>query len=406
MAFDNTASQGRKRLTRTRSRTGLARDLLKTQSKLLGGPRFRAAGPPEPDIFEGMWDLLRSALDRIWSRSRSGSGGGGAAPGGGQEAGQGPQGQGGGEQAQGPPPEQRPVLTEESQALLQRMHRIEKRIGLLSDTERWAFEDTLLSELRKPKNATLVKAFQESRATMPLVWQSVANAQERESFRERPHDALRLEAQEKAMIVDAIQAADIKERQAATPRRQPSEENRQRWERQVPPPAPPRVPSPEPSPRPSFQDPRANEPLDAHSADAARRRSDATVSPSPGEEHDAHGFNVAETERALRASAAQLTPLQSVDHTGRTDWPLGAPVSSLPDEIGMAFSTPGDSTYPVSPLLSPTGLDIANDRSFLRSPSPTPTQSTGDGPSHAHSPKPVRQNSTSNGGQSKAVRGR
>ncbi|WP_329349556.1 hypothetical protein OG226_19105 [Streptomyces sp. NBC_01261] len=403
MAFDNTASQGRRRLTRTRSRTGLARDLLKTQSKLLGGPRVRAAGPPEPDIFEEMWGLLRSALDRIWGRSRSGSGDGGAAPGGGQGTGQGPQGQGGGEQAQGPPPEQRPVLTQESQALLRRMDRIEKQIGLLSDTERWAFEDTVLSELRRPENARLMKAFQESRATMPLVWQSVANAQERESFRERPHDALRLEAQEKAMIVDAIQAADIKERQAAALRRQQSEEVRQLRERRAPLPSPARVPSPEPSPQPSFQDPRANDPLDAHSADAARRRRDATVSPRPGEEHDAHGFNVAETERALRASAAQLTPLQPVDHTGRTDWPLGAP-SSLSDEIGMAFTTPGHSTHQASPLLSSAGLDIANDRSFLGSPSPTP--STGDDPSRPHSPNPVRQNSADNGGRPRAVRRR
>ncbi|WP_405843756.1 hypothetical protein [Streptomyces sp. NBC_01518] len=452
MAQNSTPSPSRARLTRGAS--GIAREVLSTEYDLNREIRADRARATEPDVLDGIWELLRSAADRVMRALGLRRGGGGASPGAepepelsGQAQAQGnapgpgqgqglgkerSQGQGppaeGVQQAWGPGPERQGVLmSEKTQALHERMIRLEQWLHGLRPAQRVDVEDAILKELRGPGNKKLLRALIASPDSMPVLAEAFNSATVRESERMappgsgdvRPPGQRRSNGEVRPEVTaeeawtgarDRIMGADAAQFEAL----------RKRWEH------PAR--SRDSASARSFQDPSDNDRLDATSLETFREQQlRERESPIPEMQHVEHYDEGAFLARfaegprqtptpthaeppspeELRSAAAQLNPLSTADFADRPDWPLGQtpespllghldlaaghePVSPLSAHVDLA-----DTHEPSSPL-DAIGLAVVNDPAVLRSPSPNPR--TADASSYSRPASPVQQNGNSNGG--------
>jgi hypothetical protein len=259
VAYDNTASQSRNRLTKPPEANG-ARDLLETEYGLRSGARGGGAGSADAGIWEQMWSALRRILDRVRGRSRSAQ----AGDSGGSLSDGGPAGGPAGGQEPGPPGQAAPLSTADGwtqapsaepqwmspseRSAHERVASLVETVGRLPKLEREAFEDEVLHLVRNDEKWR--KAFEESPESMPTVARYAVNAHLREALREVPPEAV--------------------------PQRGEPPHQGLRAEP---------TPVPVPAPVPSFQNPQENEPIDSQAAEThqqqARQRLESNDSPNP-----------------------------------------------------------------------------------------------------------------------------
>ncbi|MGW3104231.1 hypothetical protein [Streptomyces sp. NPDC001100] len=317
-------------------------------------------------------------------------------------------------------------MSEKTQALHERMIRLEQRLHGLRPAQRADFEDAILKELRGPGNKKLLRALIASPDSMPVLAEAFNNATVRESERMAPpgsgdvrppeqrrsNGEVRPEATAEEALTgarDRIMAADAEQFAAV----------QNRWVR------PAR--SRDSASARSFQDPSDNDRPDATSLGTLQQQLRERESPIPEMRHVEHydrgafltGFaeGLPQTPtpthveppspEELRSAAAQSTPRTTADFAGRPDWPMGQtpespllghvdlaagrePVSPLSAHVDLA-----DTHEPSSPL-DAIGLAVVNDPTVLRSPSPNP--GTTDASSYPRPARSVQQNGNSNDG--------